>query len=110
MIKKKYAGTRRRLGTIFSQELPSFSWDKRRKSEDTDCIIINTVKEEMDIEMFPNDLDRSHRIRNPKTKKKKRPIIVKFARYNLSHIFKNKKTVKKVCQLWKASQNTVWQH
>ena len=63
----------------------------------------------MDIEMFPNDLDRSHRIRNPKTKKKKRLIIVKFARYNLSHIFKNK-TVKKVCQLWKASQNTIWQH
>ena len=83
---------------------------KEEKSEDTDCIINNTVKEEMDIEMFPNDLDRSHRIRNPKTKKKKRPIIVKFARYNLSHIFKNKKTVKKVCQLRKASQNTVWQH
>ena len=35
---------------------------KEEKGEDTDCIIINTVKEEMDIEMFPNDLDRSHRI------------------------------------------------
>ena len=44
---------------------------KEEKGEDTDCIIINTVKEEMDIEMFPNDLDRSHHIGNPKTKRKK---------------------------------------
>ena len=45
----------------------------------------------MDIEFLPNNLDRSHRIRNPKTKTKERPTIVKFARYSLRHnIFKNK--------------------
>ena len=49
----------------------------------------------MDTEILPNDLDRSNRIGNPKTKKKERPIIVKFARYNLRHnVFKNKKLLK----------------
>ena len=49
----------------------------------------------MDIEILPNDLDRSHRIANHKTKKKERLIIVKFVRYNLRHnIFKNRKLLK----------------
>ena len=63
---------------------------KEEKCEDTDSIIVNTVKEEMHIEILPNGLDRSHRIGNPKTKKKERPIIVKLLRY----IFKNKKLLK----------------
>ena len=68
---------------------------KEEKGEDTDSIIINTVKEEMDIEILPNDLDRSHRNGNPKTKKKERLIKVKFVKYNLRHnIFKNKKLLK----------------
>ena len=68
---------------------------KEEKSEDTDTIIINTVKEEIDIEILSNHLNRSHRIGNPKTKKKERPIIVKFVRCNLRHnIFKNKKLLK----------------
>ena len=37
------------------------------------------VKEEMDIEIMPNDLDQSHRIGESKTKKEK-PIIFKFVR------------------------------
>ena len=45
--------------------------------------------------ILPNDLDWSRNIGNPKTKKKERPIIVKFVRYNLRHnIFKNKKLLK----------------
>ena len=68
---------------------------KEEKDEDTDSIIICMVKEEMDIEIMPNDLDRSHHIGNLKPKKKERPIIVKFVRYNLRHnIFKNKKLLK----------------
>ena len=39
----------------------------------------------MDVEILPNYLDWLHRIGNPKTKKKERPIIVKFVRYNLRH-------------------------
>ena len=68
---------------------------KDEKDEDTDRIIINTVKEEMDIDIFPNDLDWLHCIGNPKTRKKERSIIVNFVRYNLRHnIFKNKKLLK----------------
>ena len=48
----------------------------------------------MDIQILPNDLDRSHRIENSKTKNKERLIIVKFVRHNLRHIFKNKKLLK----------------
>ena len=47
------------------------------------------------MEILQNDLDRSHHIGNPKTKKKERPIIVKFVRYSLRHnIFKNEKLLK----------------
>ena len=68
---------------------------KEEKGEGTDSIIINAVKEEIDIEILPNDLDRSHRIGNSKTKKREIPIIVKLVRYNLIHnIFKNKKLLK----------------
>ena len=68
---------------------------KEENGEDTGSIIINTVKEEMDIEILPNDLDRSHCIGNPKLNKKERPIIVKFVKYNLRHIiFKKKKLLK----------------
>ena len=68
---------------------------KEEKDEDTDRIIINTVEEEMGIEILPIDLHRSHRIGNPNSKKKERPIIVKFEGYNSRHnIFKNKKLLK----------------
>ena len=53
---------------------------KEEKDEDTNNIIINTVKEEMDIEILPNGLDRSHHIGNSKTKKKESSITVKFVR------------------------------
>ena len=39
-------------------------------NEDTNNIIINTVKEEMDIDILRNDSDRSHHIGNPKIRKK----------------------------------------
>ena len=68
---------------------------KEEKDEDTNSIFINTVKEEMDIEILTNNLDWSHRIGNHKTKIKERPVIAKFVRYNLKHnIFKNNKLLK----------------
>ena len=51
---------------------------KEQKGEDTARIIINTVKEGMDLEILPNDLSQSRRIENQKTKKKEIPITVKF--------------------------------
>ena len=49
---------------------PLFYGRKEEKGKDTDSIIINMVKEEMDIEILPNDLDRSSRIGNPNIIKK----------------------------------------
>ena len=49
---------------------------KDEKGEDTDSIIINIIKEEMDIEILWNNLDRPHSFGNPKTKKKERLIII----------------------------------
>ena len=61
-----------------------FQGIKEEKGDHTNNIIINTIKEEIDIEILPNDLDRLHCIGNPKTKKE-RPIIVKFISYSLRH-------------------------
>ena len=50
----------------------------------------------MDIEILPNDLDQLHRIGNPKTNKKERPVIVKFVRCSFRHnILENKKLLKR---------------
>ena len=51
----KNKNTSKRAGTIFSQKLSSFHEIKEENGEDTDSI--NSVKEEMDIELLPNDLD-----------------------------------------------------
>ena len=46
---------------------------------------MRTVKEEMDIDIQEENLDRTHRVDNPKVCKegKPKPIIIKFARYDL---------------------------
>ena len=43
---------------------------KEEKDEDTNSIIINMAKQEIDLEILPNDLDWSYGIGNPKTKNK----------------------------------------
>ena len=53
---------------------------EEQKGKDIARIIINTVKEGMDLEILPNDLSQSRRIENQRTKKKEIPIIVKFVR------------------------------
>ena len=62
------------------------------------------------MEILPNDLVQSHHIGNPKRRKKERPTIVKFVRYNLRHtIFKIKTCHKeKVFHLQKVPQKNVW--
>ena len=48
----------------------------------------------MDIELSQNDINRSHRIGKP-SPRKKRPVIVKFVRYNdWRNVFSNKKILK----------------
>ena len=51
------------------------------KGEDTDNIVLEVLNNDMDLNISKAALDRSHRIGNPKSKTKSRPIIVKFVRY-----------------------------
>ena len=52
-----------------------------------DSIVLEVLNNDMGL-----NIDRSHRIGNPKTKKKSRPIIVKFVRYyDRRDVFMNKK-------------------
>ena len=78
--KKKWKHKYTNRHNILAKIVFFFHGIKEEKGEDNDSIIINTLKEEMDIEISSNHLNRSHRIGNPKTKKKERPIIVKFVR------------------------------
>ena len=50
----------------------------------------------MELELTEKELDRTHRIGNPKSgNKRPRPIIVKFSRYNTRRkVFVNKKKLK----------------
>ena len=65
--------------------------------ENTNDVIMKTVKEEMDIDIQEKDLDQTHRVGNPKVCKdgKPRPIIIKSACYNVrSTVYENKKKLK----------------
>ena len=64
--------------------------------ENTDEVVINVLKKEMDEEITHLDIDRSHCLGNRKLDKSKpQPIIIKFSRYNIrARIFKNKRKLK----------------
>lgn len=66
------------------------------EDENTDDLVLSILKDEMDTEMFTDDLDRTHRIGKTKNDSKhRRPIIVKFVRHNDKHkVFRNKKRLK----------------
>ena len=54
-------------------------------------IVINELKSEMDLDISPGDIDRTHRIGVP-SKGRNRPIIIKFVRYlDSRRVFTNKK-------------------
>ena len=67
------------------------------QDENTDDISLRTINEHLELELTEKELDRTHRIGNPKSgNKRPRPIIVKFARYNTRRkVFVNKKKLKK---------------
>ena len=54
------------------------------QDENTDDISLRTINKHLQLELTEKELDRTHRIGNPKSgNKRPRPIIVKFARYNI---------------------------
>ena len=66
------------------------------KNENTDELVIDTIKEKMGEEIKRNEIDRSHRLGAPKNNGKSRPIIIKFVKYNTKcRIFQNKKKLKR---------------
>ena len=68
---------------------------EEQEQENTDNIVLNVIKEHLDIELSVKDLDRSHRIGESNSKSKRRPIIVKSITYNdRREIFNNKKRLK----------------
>lgn len=67
---------------------------KEQKDEDTNDVVLQILKDELKEEVHIQDLDRTHRIGKESTERA-RPIIVKFARYNVRKIiFKNKRKLK----------------
>ena len=59
------------------------------EGEDTDELSTKVTEEHMNQKIKPEDIDRSHRLGNPKTsiKAKPRPIIVNYVRYNTRKIY-----------------------
>ena len=68
---------------------------EEQEQENTDDIVLNGMKEHLDIELLVKYLDRSHRIGKSNSKSKPRAIVVKFISYNdRREIFNNKKQLK----------------
>ena len=62
------------------------------KGEDTENTVLEVLNNDMGLNISKTALDLSHRIGNPKMKKKSRPIIIKFVRYyDRRDVFMNKK-------------------
>ena len=68
---------------------------KESENEDTDTVVTETFNELLQEKLTDIDIDRSHWIGRLKKGKQSRPIIIKFARYNIrNRVFKNKKKLK----------------
>ena len=69
---------------------------KEERNEQTDNVIIDFLQKEMNITLSQKDLDRSHRLgKRNDSKKRPRPIIVKFVRHNDKHlVYSRKKALK----------------
>ena len=64
-----------------------------KQDENTDNEVLNIFNNKLQINVKPEDLDRSHRLgRNRQVSSRPRRIIVKFARYNKrTEVFRSKK-------------------
>ena len=69
---------------------------EENSNENTDKLVLNIINNDLEIDLTEIAIDRTHRIGDPKKKKKKvRPIIVKFVRYyDQKQVFSKKKHLK----------------
>ena len=67
-----------------------------KKQENTDELCIKVINEHLDLDINDRDINRTHRIGNPRNADEKpRPIIIKLVRYNdRKKIFDSKKKLK----------------
>ena len=66
------------------------------RDENTDAVEINFLKSELNLSLTERDLDRSHRLgKRDESKKRPRPIIIKFLRHNDKHLIYSKKKLLK---------------
>ena len=70
---------------------------EENNNEDTDKIVLNIINNDLENDLTEVAIDRTHRIGDPKKKKKKaRPIIVKLVRYyDRKEVFSRKKHLKR---------------
>ena len=68
---------------------------KESENEDADTIVTKTLNELLQEKLSDIDIDQSHWVGRLKKGKQSRPIIIKFARYNIrNRAFKNKNKLK----------------
>ena len=68
---------------------------KEEKNESTNDKVVKLFREELNEDVLLADLDRTHRIKKKDSSSKPRPVIVKFAQYNIREkVFKSKKKLK----------------
>ena len=68
---------------------------KENEKEDIDEVFIEIFEKEIQEKVSVNDIDRSHRLGKKHTGSRPRPVIIKFARYNVRNvIFRKKKILK----------------
>ena len=67
---------------------------KEKLNRDTNEVVVNKIKRDMDLEISLGDIDHTHRTDVP-SKDKSGPIIVKLVRYlDKKRVFTNKKRLK----------------
>ena len=68
---------------------------KEEKNENTDDVIVAVISKQLGVKVEKSDIDRSHRLGAPRSDGKHRPIIIKFARYNVrASVFRAKRNFK----------------
>ena len=68
---------------------------KESENEDADTIVTKPLNELLQEKLSDIDIDQSHLVGRLKKGKQSRPIIIKFARYNIrNRAFKNKNKLK----------------
>ena len=68
---------------------------KENEKKDTGEVVMEIFEKEMQGKVSVNDIDRSHRLGKKHTGSRPRPIVIKFARYNVRNaIFRKKKILK----------------